>query len=217
MWIFEGCEFGVNTEEKKVTLSKDGKTVVGTFGTDGAITWADEIPAGPASELSTITTTPAYSGGTGTQADPYIMTVQEGKTGSISVAVKESNGSTTTADSITYTSVASGVATVSPASDTNVSSSTATVTGVTEDETGSVITINIDGVTKYVQVVVSGDPTAVGSTVTYTTKLNNTDLTMEWKVFHKETKNNTEYVWIILGVNVNTQMYIFLNLFMYKI
>ena len=42
-------------------------------------------------------------------------------------------------------------------------------------------------------------PLEIGDTVTYLTTLNNTALTMDWKVFHKETIGNTEYTWIILS------------------
>ena len=56
---FEGCELEINNNE--LILSKDGKTVVGTFGTDGAISWEDSIGEKIAAEVGNndITYTPS--------------------------------------------------------------------------------------------------------------------------------------------------------------
>ena len=163
---------------------------------------------GVAATQSTVTTNPtAASGGEGTQANPYVMTVKEGKTGTITIDAKDTNGSATTADSITYSSGTTSVATVTPASETNVSTSTATVAGVSASDSGSVITITIDSVTKYVKVIVSEDtidygtaknPTTYGDTVNYTTTITvgENEVTLSnWKKFYE---NETE-TYIIYG------------------
>ena len=89
----------------------------------------------------------------------------------------------------TYESSNTNVATVD--SNGNIS----IVAGATVGQTATItLTGAVTGGTRSFTVEVEND-VAVGTTVSYTTKLNNTDYTADWKVFHKE----EGYVWLILG------------------
>ncbi|MBR0350922.1 MAG: hypothetical protein IJH76_03795 [Clostridia bacterium] len=166
---------------------------------------------GVASSQSTVTTNPTATGGTGTQADPYVMAVKETKTGTITIAVKDANGNSTTADSITYTSTTPAVAKLTlgatvdanTVTDENKSTSIVTVKGIKEDSTGSVITIQIDNVTKYVKVVVTENSidygraintSTYGQTVNYSTtiRVGENDVTLSnWKKFYENDRGET--------------------------
>ena len=169
------------------------------------------IIGGVASSQSTVTTNPTATGGTGTQTDPYVMAVKETKTGTITIAVKDANGNSTTADSITYTSTTPAVAKLTlgatvdanTVTDENKSTSIVTVKGIKEDSTGSVITIQIDNVTKYVKVVVTENsidygtaknPSTYGQTVNYSTtiRVGENDVTLSnWKKFYENDRGET--------------------------
>ena len=166
---------------------------------------------GVASSQSTVTTNPTATGGTGTQTDPYVMAVKETKTGTITIAVKDANGNSTTADSITCTSTTPAVAKLTlgatvdanTVTDENKSTSIVTVKGIKEDSTGSVITIQIDNVTKYVKVVVTENSidygraintSTYGQTVSYSTTLNGQPLS-NWKKFYENDRGETYLIY----------------------
>lgn len=74
-----------------------------------------------------------------------------------------------------------------------------TITNKKDESQKATATIDDNAKVSWSGIDASQNEIAIGDTVTYTTKLNDTDLTMDWKVFYKETISGTDYVWIILG------------------
>ena len=102
---FEGCTLALT--DHVLTLSKDGKSVTGTIGTDGTLTWADSTSGGSTNTVANTSTNTTSN----TTSNTVENTTGGGSSGTATVTVTASTAVGTAVEyNIPYTDVYTGTA-----------------------------------------------------------------------------------------------------------